>query len=147
MTMIMSISGVDEIQKALDQFVPDTAAKLMNNVVRTLAVEFKDEIALRAPTHRSMNLKRSLKVKKRRNEHNLPMFSVVFDAGKRAKHTGFYWRFVEHGTVNQTARPFVNPAIMKINSELDATITRIFSKKLEQTVKRQFNKLKKKRKR
>ncbi len=142
----MSISGVSEIQTALDQFVPETAAKLMNNTVRTLAVEFKDEIELRAPDHRSLNLKRSIKVKKRRNEHNLPMFSVVFDAGKRAKHSGFYWRFIEHGTNKIAAKPFVNPAIMSVNKTLDERITRIFSKKLEQTVKRQFNKLKKKRK-
>jgi len=142
----MTISGVDEIQQALDQFVPETANKLMNNVVRALAVEFKEEIELRAPIHATLNLKRSIKVKKRRNEHNLPMFSVVFDSGKRAKHQGFYWRHVEHGTTKLAARPFVSPAIQKVNSELDSTITRIFSKKLTQTARKQFNKLKKKRK-
>ena len=146
MTIKMTISGVDEIQQTLKQFVPETAHKLLTNTSRALSKEFKDEIESRAPIHRSLNLKRSLRVIKRRNDTNTPEFTVVFDHGKNKKHDGFYWRFVEHGTVHSRARPFVGPAVDHVNSTLDERITRLFSKKLTQTARKQFNKLKKKRK-
>ena len=128
--MQLKFDGVAEVQSFLSEYAPKEAINLLRNTMRAVAVEYKKEAQRRAPTHRTLNLKKSLKVKKRKSRRHEPKFSVVFEHGKKARHDGFYWRFVEHGTVNSPAHPFLQPAIDAMIPKTDALVGEMFTKKL-----------------
>ncbi len=56
------------------------------------------------------------------------------------KDSPWYWRFVEFGTVNQSARPFLVPAFESMKYAADAAI----KKKLLKGVERQAKRVRKK---
>ncbi len=134
--MNLKFDGVAEVQGFLNEYAPKEAINLLRNTMRAVAVEYKKEAQRRAPTHRTLNLKKSLKVKKRKSRRHEPKFSVVFEHGLKAKHDGFYWRFVEHGTVNSPAHPFLQPAISAMIPKTDALVGEMFTKKLQARFKK-----------
>jgi HK97 gp10 family phage protein len=128
--MNLKFDGVAEVQAFLNEYAPKEAIKLLNNTMRAVAVEYKKEAQRRAPTHRTLNLKKSLKVKKRKSPRHEPKYSVVFEHGLKAKHDGFYWRFVEHGTLGRSGHPFLQPAIDAMIPKTDNLVGEMFTKKL-----------------
>ena len=128
--------GIEQVQDFLRDYAPKEAIKLLNNTMRAVTVEYKKEVQRRAPTHRTLNLKKSIKVKKRKAPRYEPRFSVVFDQGKKAKHDGFYWRFVEHGTLGRDGQPFVQPALDAMYPKTDALVGEMFTKKLQARLKK-----------
>lgn len=136
--MTITIRGIDDVKKILQDITPKRAANLMKATIRGIATETKKEIAPRVPKNTG-NLKKSLKVKARRSHPLEPVFNVVFATGKGAKNDGFYWRFLEYGTVNNpNALNFVRDSIIRIESNLDPILINQFSKKLESTIKREL---------
>lgn len=129
--MTMELTGIEQIQDLLDSFIPKKAFNLYVATVRGIAAEIAKEAKRRVPTN-SRTLKKSIKVKKRRSAKNEAVFSVLF------KGDGFYWRFVEHGTVTSDAHPFFFPAVLQIQSDMPNIIRRVFVKKIEGMVKREL---------
>jgi HK97 gp10 family phage protein len=132
----VKMTGVDQVRDFLKDYAPKEAVKLLNNTMRAVTVEYKKEIQRRAPTHRTLNLKKSLTVKKRKAPKFEPRFSVVFSQGRKAKRDGFYWRFVEYGTVKTRAQPFVEPSISAMIPKTDALVGEMFTKKLQARFKK-----------
>lgn len=138
--MTITISGIDDVKKILGEITPKRAANLMNATIRGIATESKKMIALKVPKNTG-ELRKSLKVKKRRSHILNPIYNVIFSSGKGVKNDGFYWRFLEHGTVNNpNALNFVRDARIKVESNLDPILINQFSKKLESSIKRELKK-------
>ena len=133
-----TITGIDSVKEILEDIAPKRAANLITATIRGLATEISKEMKGSAPDQ-TKNLIKSIKIKRSRSDKFKPVFKVVFDSGKSAKHDGFYWRFVEHGTSNGTkATNFVRKSRLKIESNLDFYLSRQFSKKLESAIKREL---------
>jgi HK97 gp10 family phage protein len=134
----MEIHGLEDVQKILEDIAPKRATNLITATIRGVASEIRKEMKGNAPKDTS-NLIKSIKVKKSRSDKFKPVFKVVFDSGKDAKHDGFYWRFVEHGQgFGQNATNFVRRSRLKIESNLEFYIKSQFSKKLESAIKREL---------
>ena len=50
--------GIEQVQDFLRDYAPKEAIKLLNNTMRAVTVEYKKEVQRRAPTHRTLNLKK-----------------------------------------------------------------------------------------
>ena len=88
--------------------------KVSRKAVRAGAVVFRDAVRANAPVHSGL-LKRSISVDTVRGSATAGVkFKKVLakKKGKKGKHksTPYYWYFLEHGTSNMPAQPFVRPA-------------------------------------
>lgn len=88
--------------------------QVSRKAVRAGAVVFRDAVRANAPV-RSGLLKRSVSVDTVRGSATAGVkFKKVLakKKGKKGKHksTPYYWYFLEHGTSNMPAQPFVRPA-------------------------------------
>lgn len=132
------IEGVEEISNVLGNLTPKQANNLMRSTIHGVAGEIRDEAKKNIPI-KTGNLRKAIKTRRRRSQPEKPISDVYFTQGKKARHDGFYWRFVEHGTGGrnpQPARPFVRPAKDKILRQLPRIMDKQFSKKLTAWYKR-----------
>tara|TARA_Y100000310_G_scaffold142034_1_gene141490 strand:- start:1207 stop:1638 length:432 start_codon:yes stop_codon:yes gene_type:complete len=135
----MELSGIESVQSILEEIGGKKSMNLFRNTIRGIAVEIAKEAKKRVPENTG-NLKRSIKVKARRAKKDASVFMVYFEAGKDARYQGFHWRFVEHGTTKQRARPFFQPSVQFISNNLDSVVNTVFTKKLESAIKRELKK-------
>jgi HK97 gp10 family phage protein len=157
--MSFVISGVEEIQKILEEVAPRHAKNLMRTTIHGVAGEIKKISKSKAPKGRTGNLRKAIKTKRNRAAFGKLSSSVYITTGKSAKNDAFYWRFVEYGTGggsgshggkkrnrksyssrSSSAKPFIAPAVKAIKSNLNNIIKRQFGQKLEKAVKREMRK-------
>ena len=136
---MIELTGLDEVTEILQQIGGKKSMNLMRNTMRGIAVEIAKEAKKRVPVE-SKTLKKSIKVRSRRAQKNKSVFMVYFTSGKNVRNDGFYWRFVEHGTVKQRAKPFLQPSIDLISNNLGSITNKVFSQKLEQMINRELKK-------
>ena len=111
MIAFAGFKGLDADFKLLSQA---EQRKVSRKAVRAGAVVFRDAVRANAPV-RSGLLKRSISVDTVRGSATAGVkFKKVLvkKKGKKGKHKSmpFYWYFLEHGTSNMPAKPFVRPA-------------------------------------
>ena len=111
MIAFAGFKGLDADFKLLSQA---EQRKVSRKAVRAGAVVFRDAVRANAPV-RSGVLKRSISVDTVRGSATAGVkFKKVLvkKKGKKGKHKSvpFYWYFLEHGTSNMPAQPFVRPA-------------------------------------
>lgn len=111
MIAFAGFKGLDADFKLLSQA---EQRKVSRKAVRAGAVVFRDAVRANAPV-RSGLLKRSISVDTVRGSATAGVkFKKVLvkKKGKKGKHKSvpFYWYFLEHGTSNMPAQPFVRPA-------------------------------------
>lgn len=134
----VQLIGMDEIEDILTDLIPKEANNLSRAFVHGLAQEAAKLAKTKVPK-RTGNLKKSIKAKRRRGKPGQPVADVIATQGKKAKHDGFYWRFVEHGTGGdnpQPAQPFVRPAYDQIRANLAEYTDKVFTDKLRKRIAR-----------
>lgn len=95
--------------QTLKQFPKNIQRNVMSGAVRAGAAVIRNEAKARVPK-RTGNLKKSIIVMKRKSEgYGVIRYSVT--PSKKGKHSGWYAHFIEFGTVNQSAKPFLRPAL------------------------------------
>lgn len=142
----ISVFGIKEIQKVLEELAPKHANNLSKSLVHGMAAEVSKEAKKRVPKNTG-NLRRAIKAKRRRGKPGQPVSDVIVESGKEAKNNGFYWRFVEFGTggpVPQPEQPFLRPAKDLIQANIPKIAEQQFTKKLAALVKREQKKAAKK---
>lgn len=140
----IKLEGLDELNDVLGRIAPKHARNLIRSTVHGAAGELRNDVKKRVPSNTG-NLKRSIKVKRRRGSPDKPVSEVRADHGPKAKHDGFYWRFVEHGTSGgrfgpQPERPFLRPARDAFRAQYPQIVKRQFLKKFEALTKRELKK-------
>ena len=111
MIAFAGFKGLDADFKLLSQA---EQRKVSRKAVRAGAVVFRDAVRANAPV-RSGLLKRSVSVDTVRGSATAGVKFKKVSAkkkGKKGKHksTPYYWYFLENGTSNMPAQPFVRPA-------------------------------------
>lgn len=137
--MSLEVIGAEDVAKAFSEFAPRHANNLSRAVIHGVAGETRDEIKKRVPK-RTGNLKRAIKVKRRRGKPGQPVSDVYVTQGKSAKYDGFYWRFIEHGTQTQPERPFVRPVSQWLRVNMGRIMQRQFAAKVTAAVNRELRK-------
>ena len=137
--MTMQVIGIEEVDRILNEVSPRHARNLMRNTIHGVASEINRQARKNAPKDTG-TLKKALKAKRKKSHPNQPISEVVVEHGGGVRHDAFYWRFVEHGTVNRAATPFIKPAEEAVRANLAQIIREQFGKKLESALKREARK-------
>ena len=133
----VEVIGADELAKVLGEFAPRVASNLGRAVIHGIASEIAKRAKSNVPV-RTGNLKKAIKAKRRRSKPSKPVSDVISTEGRKAKHDGFYWRFVEFGTsTGLTERPFMRPARDAVNADMPRIMEQQFKKKLVAAVNRE----------
>ena len=138
----IEILGLENVNKILSELIPKEADNLSKAMVFGFAQHAAKLVKRRAPVGKRKNkgnIKRAIKAKRVRSDPGVPKAKVVITKGNYVKNDAFYWRFVEYGTGGknpQPARPFVRPAILEMKSQVDGLLDQVFTKKLNNAVKR-----------
>jgi HK97 gp10 family phage protein len=133
----IEISGAKEIEQFLEELVPRQAANILRATVHGIAAEIGKEARKSAPVE-SGRLKRSSKWRRRRALNPMKPASEVYFMSR-----AYYWRFVEHGTQGKqarAARPFFNPAVQRIASDIDAVTNRSFTRVIQRRLRAELKK-------
>ncbi len=118
----LDFSGLDNIAKDLEKLSRAENNKVLRDATRAGAEVLKDEVIDRAP-FRTGKMRKNVVVVTQKSRRKGEISSGVHIRGvnprtgnsdntMKAKNprNAFYWRFVEMGTVNMPAHPFVRPA-------------------------------------
>lgn len=117
----ITITGLKEIQERLERLSPDLAKKAMGKALAAGGRVLATEIQLKAPK-RTGELALSVLAKGKTSEHGGYIRVGIRYRKKRAatsrrpgkvpstEDPGIYSRFLEYGTRNMAARPFVRPS-------------------------------------
>lgn len=111
---MIAFAGFKELDSDFKLLSQAEKRQVSRKAVRAGAVVFRDAVRANAPV-RSGLLKRSISVDTVRGSATAGVkFKKVLvkKKGKKGKHKSmpFYWYFLEHGTSNMPAQPFVRPA-------------------------------------
>lgn len=120
----IEIEGLADLTETLSRLLPREAQNLTQAAVRTMGSKLRKRIADTAPTRRKV-LRKSFYVRNRRLDEGVAVTEV------RARPAGFYWRFINFGTVKLSADAFVDRAVEEFRRELPKTMRDEVGKKLE----------------
>lgn len=135
------IQGMGFVRKQLREFLPKESTAIMRRATVAIARNVRDDIKSNAP-RRTGTLRRAIVAKRQRGKKNRLVEAAVFiTRGSAAKHDAFYWFFVEYGTQEADARPFVAPAIERARAfyreKLDFELSRQIGRQMDIRAKRQ----------
>lgn len=133
--MSVDVIGLDDIQDILETMIPREANNLSKAFIHGLAQEAAKDIKSAVPVDLG-GLRKSIKAKRRRGKPGKPVADVIATQGRGAKHNGFYWRFLEHGTMNSPQQSFVAPVVLNFEANLKTKASNIFRDKLIKQVAR-----------
>lgn len=110
----VTFSGFKELDDDFKLLSNAEQRKVSRKAVRAGAVVFRDAVRANAPVHSGL-LKRSVSVDTVRGSLTAGVKFKKVSAKKKSKKgkhksTPYYWYFLEHGTSNMPAQPFVRPA-------------------------------------
>lgn len=129
-TTSIKIQGLQELKNELKQFAPRVQKNILTSSIRAEASNVQ-KIAKKLAPKDTGNLKKSIKVKKRRTKNkNSIYFTVGLSFGKSSKNDGWYGRLVEFGTSKTKAQPFFRPAF----DGLKTTGLQNIQKKMKQNI-------------
>jgi HK97 gp10 family phage protein len=107
------IEGLEELQKTLDEVVPNVAFNLLRATTLAVSQKVAKRVRAAAPHGGDGTLKKAIKAKRGnpRNNKGRPFADVEVEHGKGVANDAFYWRFVEYGTAahEQPKRGITHP--------------------------------------
>lgn len=139
--MTIKIDGIKDVQDVLNNVAPNVARNLMRTTVNGMASQIARDAKVNAPSGATGHVKKNIKAKRRRGKKD-EVVSEVHIMQKAAPGSLFYWRFVEKGTTETPERPFIRPAVQKVEAELGGIFRRQFGKQLEKALARQAKRAK-----
>lgn len=118
----LDFSGLDEIARDLETLSRAENNKVLRDATRAGAEVLREEVIQRAP-ERTGKMKKNVVILTQKSRRRGEISSGVHIRGRNLRtgnsdnsmkasdpRNAFYWRFVELGTVNMPAHPFVRPA-------------------------------------
>ena len=128
------IRGVDDAISALRDLDPLVRGKILQSAIRKGAVILQQATIDRAPVGETGKLVESIKV----SRAGLSREDIALNVIVRP----FYSRFIEHGTIKMSAKPFARPAFDESEGEIQRIIKSALKIGIEREVRRKFKKVK-----
>ena len=143
----IKVTGLAELKQRLAQLPPTIQRKVMRGAVSTAAAVFRKEAELRAPEYTGTvqdghpppgTLKKAIYQVRLREESvgTREVWKVSAKKGKKGKDgiDAYYASWVEYGTVNMAARPFMRPAFEVKKAESIEALRLYMAAKLPEAV-------------
>jgi len=125
----ITFTGLDDVSQALTELAPRQARNIMRATVHGIAGKIRDESKKNAPKQTGA-LRRAIKAKRAKSRPDRPESHVTVDPA------AYYWKFLEYGTVKLTGKPFILPAMEKVDAQREQILIEQFGKKFEASMRR-----------
>jgi HK97 gp10 family phage protein len=135
MTVGAMIHGIGFVKKQFEDFTPNESKAILRRTTAGIAADVRDKMRAAVPV-RTRTLKKAIVSKRLRGGRDSVEAGVQITHGRSAKHDAFYWRFVEFGTQNMEAQPFITPAY----EEMRVSYRKIFKKEFLEQLQKQLAK-------
>lgn len=148
--MTVQITGDKEVMKALASLGIGKARNVIRAAIRAQAIDARNRVRANAPVHhedvykkeksgidkitKKGTLKKSVIAKDRKPRGNVFQSNVRITEGANAKHDGYFWKFIEHGTSKQGAEPFIKPVEDSKRTTAEGDLKREFLAKVEAAI-------------
>ena len=109
----LEMRGLDDVMKTLGRMNERQARAVLRGAPNAAAALARKEARQNAPRNNGV-LRRAIKNAPQNSRTKGPGAAVFVEHGAGAKADGFYWRFIEYGTVKMAARPFMRPTIDRL---------------------------------
>lgn len=129
----LNIEGVRELQRNVDKLSRSFSKSTLRTALRNAAAPVRKEARSKAPKE-SGALRRAIKSRAKVTRSGFGFADVGVEKGDV-----FYGHFIEVGTSQQPARPFLRPALD--DAERDGRVTDAFITALNKTIERQVGRI------
>ena len=136
MKIEFKLEGLEEVQDALSSVAPKEARRVLQRTVASIAKSVRTDARAAAPV-RTRRLRKAIKSKRDKGARD------SLEASVRVDKRGFYWRFLEFGTKQQSARPFLLPALERARARLTTTFQQEFWVQFKRELEKKAKKTKK----
>jgi HK97 gp10 family phage protein len=137
----LTVVGIGDIKKILDQMDKKHARRISRNTVRAVAAYAAKAAKKNAPTDTGL-LKKSVRAKSKKSPPENPMAVVEVKAGSPNK--AFYWHFLDRGTkLGILGNEFMTEARTETVENLPGIIAVEFEKKVRAAIKKELKAVKK----
>lgn len=133
------IDGIQELRHMTGTISPRVSLQLARSTVHGIAGQIRNAIRKRAP-QATNTLRKAIHTKRRRGNPGEVISDVRVAHGAGVQHDAWYWHFLEFGTINQPAQPFVKPTVREYENRIPEIYRAEFGKKLEQRLAREARK-------
>lgn len=130
---LIEIEGMKDLEKLLEDVMPREANNIVRRTVTRIAAGVRKDMRKAAPKDEG-DLRKGIKSKRNRGRPNYAEAQVYADP------KAFYWRFVEHGTIEAPAQPFAFPTIEKWRARIDEIYREEFGKQFEKEMAKRAKK-------
>jgi HK97 gp10 family phage protein len=129
----IEVEGLENVLDTIGNLLPKEARNIARSTVHAIAGDIRNGIRRDAPKDTGA-LRKSIVSVRRRGTPTTVQSDVI------AKEAGFYVWFQEHGTIKQSAKPFVNPLVESTRPKIPSLYKELFGKKLEMAMARKAKK-------
>ncbi len=111
------------LEETFKEVLPREARNIARRAIVQVAREVRDDVRAAAPVDEG-TLSKALRSRRERGTPDRAEAGVRVTMGREARHDAFYWRFVEFGTKNKPAKPFILPTIIAWRRKVGAVFVR-----------------------
>jgi HK97 gp10 family phage protein len=133
----LHIEGMEDLMATLKTVLPREARNITRRTVVKIAAEVRNDIRQNAPKDTG-ELKKSIKSKRDRGKPDFASASV--NVIPKEQSPAFYWRFLEYGTKNMPAQPFILPVVEQWKGKINEVYRQEFSVQFEKEMSKRVKK-------
>lgn len=128
--------GLEELKNDLTEVAPRVAVNILRGLMYDIGKKLRDALRSSVAVNTG-KLRRSISLKRSRMKGNEIGAEVYTKQGKGVTNDGWYWHFVEYGTVHSPAQPFIRPAIESLERMTKEEMSELFTARFVKTVERE----------
>ena len=139
-TREIQITGVKELKKMASQVAPKVARNLARSTVHYIAGVARKDMRRRVPEDEG-TLKRAIVTKRRKMRNNMAISDVRITHGGQAKFDAWHRHFVEFGTKQHAAVPYIRPTVEQLAPQIPTLYRDEFGRRLERKLEQEAAKM------
>lgn len=129
----LQIDGMEEVKRTLGEFLPREATNILRRTITKVAAGIRRDMRQAAPKDEGV-LRRAIISRRSRGTPNTVEAGVYITHGKGQKNDAWYWHFVEWGTVDTRAQPFIVPTVESWRPKISATFRNELRPQIEREI-------------
>ena len=136
MAEVLKLEGFEQLTKMFGDLAPKEAKNLSRRLVAKIAAQVRNDVrksAKQKVKQHTGNLFKAIRSKRDKGSEQRGVFeaSVVINLRPSKGPIAPHWHFIEFGTVNQSATPFIAPVVEQWKQKMSRVYRQEFGKQME----------------
>lgn len=132
---VLEIEGLEELKDTLGDFLPREANNILRRTITKVAANIRDDMRKEAPKDEGV-LRKAITSRRNRGTPDSIEAGVYITHGKKVRNSAWYWHFLEYGTVNHPADPFIYPTAEEWRGKISDSFRHELGPQIEREVEK-----------